>query len=325
MARLMVTGGAGYVGSHTANLLVSRGHRVVVYDSLVAGHRTSWTGELRQGDIRDRTRMLEVLSEGFDAVLHFAGLISVSESVEDPVRYHDVNVGGSCTLLATMQSAGCPAVVFSSSAAVFAPSRDPIPSHAPIAPAQPYGQSKAIVENILRDARGSGRLRATCLRYFNAAGAHPDGTNGEAHEPETHLLPLAIGAALSGTPFRIFGTDHDTPDGTCIRDYVHVMDLAEAHASAVEALLSGSTGDDYNLGTGSGHSVLEVLDAIESATGRLIDRRPAGRRPGDTPCLVADPSHADTGLNWNTRYELHDMIAHAVRWHRGQPSVSRRT
>ncbi len=313
--RVLVTGGAGYVGSHCARRLVAEGFEVITYDDLSHGHREAAQGRLVVGDLRDRTALREAL-QGVTAVLHFAARMSVPESVSDPVGYWDVNVGGTAALLAAMGEAGCKAIVFSSTCAVYGePPVVPIPEDTPFAPISPYGATKAAVEQLLAAARAAGQLDAVSLRYFNAAGAAADGQLGEAHHPETHLIPIALQAARDGRTMTLFGTDHPTPDGTAVRDYVHVEDLADAHHKALTRLLDGRGGGVFNLGSGDGYSVREVLDTVEAVTGRPVARTHAPARPGDAPKLVSDTRRSREVLGWSTSRSLHTILSDAWRWH----------
>ena len=317
MAHLLVTGGAGYVGSHVTRALASAGHDVVVLDDLSMGWAAAVAGRLVKADVRDAKAVGELLSEGFDAVVHMAAKMSVAESVTDPGLYWSVNVGGTLTLLDAMAAHGCTKVVFSSTAAVFGESStQPIPSHAPMCPTSPYGETKATVERLLSDLDAAGKLRFVALRYFNAVGASEDGWIGEAHDPETHLIPLALRALKQGTAIRLFGTEHPTRDGTALRDYVHVLDLADAHVRAVEHLLRDGDSARLNLGTGVGATVREVLGAAENATGRSFSKiESRNARTGDPPALVADPHDAQQQLAWQPTRTLETALADAWRWH----------
>jgi UDP-glucose-4-epimerase GalE len=315
--RVLVTGGAGYVGSHCARRLAAEGFEVVTLDDLSSGYREAVVGELVCVDLRDRSGLGALLSRRFDCVLHFASLINVGESVHDPLGYYDVNVGGALALLSAMATHGCDALVFSSSCAVYgAPTEVPISEGARFAPISPYGATKTVVEDVLALERQAGRLRSVSLRYFNACGASEDGWLGEAHDPELHVIPLALAAAESGRSMPVFGVDHPTPDGTCVRDYVHVLDLAEAHVAAVRLLIGGARGGAYNLGTGQGASVYEVLDTVAAVTGRPVHRTLGARRDGDPPALVADPARAQAELGWRARYGLPDAVRTAWQWYR---------
>lgn len=316
---ILVAGGAGYIGSHTCLELSKRGFLPVVYDNLSNGHRefVKW-GPLEVGDIRDRERLEEVL-EAYKpaAVLHFAALIEVGQSVKDPVSFYDNNVIGSLTLLSATQTAGVGAFVFSSTCATYGlPEIVPIDEKHPQAPINPYGRTKWIVEQSLKDYDRYTGLRSVTLRYFNAAGADFDCLIGEWHTPETHAIPLAINAGRGRRDrFEVFGDDYDTRDGTCVRDYIHVLDLASAHVRAVEYLLEGGPSVALNLGTGTGTTVKELLAAIEHVSGRPFPVAYAARREGDSPMLVANNDKARTVLGWQPRYELKDIIQSAWKWH----------
>ena len=317
-ARVLVVGGAGFIGSVVADRLTQAGFQVENYDDLSSGYREAVCGPLHLGDVRDRDRLLQVLRAGrYDAVLHFAARIAVGESVREPALYYSVNVGGSIALLSAMLEAGVGALVFSSSAAVYGdPHVLPIPESHAFAPVSPYGHTKAMVEQILADTRAAGLIRAMTLRYFNAAGAPADGTRGEAHEPETHLIPLALDAAWGRRPaLALFGDDYDTRDGTCVRDYIHVVDLADAHVLALRALLDGAPGAAYNVGTGTGHTVREVLEAVGQAVGQPVPVTVAPRRAGDPPALVAAAETIQRELGWAPRCsDLGHIVATAARW-----------
>ena len=314
--KVLVTGGAGYIGSVIAAGLLAAGHTVTVYDDLSRGHRAAVApgAKLVVADIRDTQRLTAVLTAGgCEAIVHMAALAEVAESVAFPQRYHDVNVGGTRSVVEAAESAGVSRLVFSSTAAVYgAPETLPIDEEAPLSPANPYGETKLEGERLLFDAvaASDGRLAAVALRYFNAAGA--DGPRGEDHAPESHLVPLALRAARDGTVLKVFGDDYPTADGTCIRDYVHVRDLADAHIAALEGL--PRTAGAYNLGTGSGSSVLEVLRAVAAATARSAVVERAGRRPGDPPVLVASNDRARRLLDWQPRRPLEVIVGDAWAW-----------
>ncbi len=319
-SRILVVGGAGYIGGVCARALARAGHDVVTYDDLSTGFAEAVTGPLVRADLRDNDTLRRTLREGrFDAVMHFASRIAVGESVRKPTMYYGVNVAGTITLLEAMADAGVRALVFSSSAAVYGEPRElPIPEEHPMAPVSPYGRTKAMVEEMLADSRAAEGLRSASLRYFNAAGATEDGWLGEAHQPETHLIPLAIGAALGRRPpLSVFGDDYETRDGTCVRDYIHVEDLAAAHLLALDQLLQGSPGGSWNVGTGSGSTVYEVLDAVEATLGAPVPREVAPRRPGDPPALVAKADRIRAELGWEPRISGIDrIVADACRWAR---------
>jgi UDP-glucose-4-epimerase GalE len=310
-----VTGGAGYIGSHTVRLLLERGYDVAVVDNLSKGYRQNVpAGRLYEMDVADTRSITELLRQlKTEAVVHFAAFIAVGESMMEPERYFVNNVSGSLSLLAAMQGAGVKHIVFSSTAAVYGnPHAVPILETFPIQAVNPYGESKVMVETLLGWFDRIHRLTSVCLRYFNAAGGAPDGALGEQHEPETHLVPLILRAVLSGQPVTVFGEDYDTPDGTCIRDYIHVEDLAEAHILALEYLLAGGSSDQFNVGTGSGHSVLEVIRAVEEVTGQKVPYITGPRRAGDPPSLVASSAKLQSKLGWHPRSsELKTIVKHA--------------
>lgn len=313
--RVLVSGGAGYIGSFCVRALQRAGHEVVVVDDLSHGYAAAIDCRLVELDLRDRRGLGTLLAEGFDGVVHLAGLIEVGESVREPRRYLDVNVRGSLGLLDAMLEAGVDQLVFSSTCAVYQPSSAPLDESRPLGPASPYATTKLLVEQAIETLRGAG-LRAYCLRYFNAAGAALDGSLGEAHNPETHLIPIAIERALEGRSLSVFGRDYATPDGTCVRDYVHVLDLAEAHVLALEHLASGAPGQALNLGTGRGSSVLEIAEQVSRALGVHLELETGARRPGDHPSLVADTARAQELLGWSARHALDAIIASACAWAR---------
>jgi UDP-glucose-4-epimerase GalE len=318
--KVLVTGGAGYVGGHACAALAARGHEVVVFDNLSQGRRefVQW-GDLIEGDLRDPDAIAGAVARTRpDAVMHFAALIAVGESVAEPALYYRNNVAGSLNLLDAMRAADVGAIVFSSTAAVYGiPEHDPIPEDAPLAPINPYGASKLMVEQMLADHDAAYGLRFAALRYFNAAGADPEARIGEAHDPETHAIPLAVFAAMRDpTAFKIFGSDYPTPDGTAIRDYIHVVDLADAHVRAVEHLAGGGQSLRLNLGTGEGASVREIVSAVERVSGVTLKPQESPRRAGDPPSLVADPGRARAALGWTPqRSDLDTIVADAWRWH----------
>jgi UDP-glucose 4-epimerase/UDP-arabinose 4-epimerase len=321
---VLVTGGAGYIGAHTAKALHDRGYLPVVFDSLSSGFREAvrW-GPLVHGDIRDGEALREAISaHGIKAAIHFAGLIEVGRSVVKPDLFWEINVAGTVSLLQALRDQGVDRLVFSSSAAVYGQGgRGPletIPESAPKAPASPYGDTKLACEWMIEAQCRAYGLTGVALRYFNAAGADGSGLIGEAHEPETHLIPLAIAAALGdGKPLTVFGDDFDTPDGTCLRDYIHVGDLAEAHVAALEAQLEAGASEAANVGTGQGASVFEVVQAVGRAVGHPVPHSVGARRAGDPPSLVADPSRARELLGWSaTRSSLDQIVADALRWER---------
>jgi len=324
-AAVLVTGGAGYIGAHTAKALHQQGYFPVVFDDLSLGFREAvrW-GAFVHGDIRDTRALGEVIeAHGIKTVIHFAGLIEVGRSVVRPDLFWDINVAGTISLLAAMRERGVDRLVFSSSAAVYGQGGrgplDPIPETAPKAPASPYGDTKLACEWMIQAECRAYGLSAVALRYFNAAGADASGEIGEAHEPETHLIPLAIAAGLGrGKPLIIFGRDFDTPDGTCLRDYIHVSDLAEAHIAALRVELPAGAFEAVNVGAGQGRSVLEVVAAVSRALDRPTPYSVGARRAGDPPSLVADPSHARSLLGWSARRSgLDQIVADALRWETG--------
>ena len=318
---ILVTGGAGYVGAHACKALAARGLTPVTFDNLVYGHEQAvrW-GPLERGDIADRARLDEVIAKYRPAaVMHFAAFTYVGESVADPGKYYRNNVAGSLTLLEAMRDHGVGKLVFSSTAAVYGiPDGVPIAEDAVKAPINPYGETKWMIECVLRDFQVAHNIKSVALRYFNAAGADPDGEIGELHEPESHLIPLALDAVAGrGKALTVFGDDYPTPDGTCIRDYIHVADLAEAHVLALAALDGFDGPRAFNLGTGQGVSVREVLEAVERATGTAVPHSIGPRRPGDPAELVADSSLAQRELGWRPGISDMDSIATtAWSWHR---------
>jgi UDP-glucose-4-epimerase GalE len=320
LALLLVTGGAGYIGSHTVRALQRAGHGVVVVDDLRAGQSRFVEGlPLRRHDAGDRERLRELFTRygPFDGVVHLAASTSVAESVRRPLAYWRNNALGSFALIEAALEHGARAFVLSSTAAVYGhPEFQPIPESSPIAPINPYGASKAAVEQMLADVERAHGLRWAALRYFNASGADPAGGLGECHEPETHLVPLALEAAAGLRPeLVLFGTDYPTRDGTCIRDYVHVSDLADAHVRAVEALLGGGPGGAYNLGTGRGYSNREVLEAVGGVVGRPVPWRAGPRRDGDPAELVADASRFRRDFGWEAvRSDLETILRTAWSW-----------
>ena len=317
---VLVTGGAGYIGSHACKALAGAGFQPVVFDNLSRGHREAvrW-GPLVEGDLADRQRLCAALIEHkVEAVMHFAAYAYVGESVTDPALYYRNKLGGTLSLLEALREAGIGEIVFSSTCATYGiPDGVPIREDAPQRPVNPYGETKLAIERALHWYAAAYGLRSVSLRYFNAAGADPEGEIGEHHEPETHLVPLVLQAALGHRPhIDIFGTDYPTPDGTAIRDYVHVCDLAIAHMRALERLRGGGGSAAVNLGTGQGHSVREVIAAAELASGRKVPARAAPRRPGDPPALVADPSLAGEILGWHPQHsDLDTIIRTSLAWH----------
>lgn len=319
-ASILVTGGAGYIGSHVAKSLAHAGLRPVCFDNLSKGHRAAvrW-GPLVVGDLHDGAAIERALREhDVRAVIHLAGSIEVGESMREPAHFFHNNFSNTITLLDAMRRVGVESIVFSSTAAVYGtPQRVPIPEDHPAVPVNPYGESKLMVERALYWAGQVHGVRWMALRYFNAAGADPDLEIGESHDPETHLIPRACLAALGkGPPLSLFGADYPTPDGTAVRDYIHVSDLARAHVLAVDHLVHGGESAALNLGLGRGHSVSEVIRAVEQVSGRSVPYDTAARRAGDPPVLVADPSAAMRTLGWEPAFtELGPIVATAWRWH----------
>ncbi|MBY5808181.1 UDP-glucose 4-epimerase GalE [Rhizobium leguminosarum] len=316
---VLVVGGAGYIGSHTCLDLANKGYMPVVFDNFSNGHRefVRW-GPAEEGDIRDRDRLDEVLAKHKPAaILHFAALIEVGESVKDPVSFYENNVIGTLTLLSAAQAAGINAFVFSSTCATYGlPQSVPLDETHRQVPINPYGRTKYIVEQALADYDQYRSLRSVVLRYFNAAGADFEGRIGEWHQPETHAIPLAIDAALGRRQgFKVFGSDYETRDGTCVRDYIHVLDLADAHVRAVEYLLKGGDSVALNLGTGTGTTVKELLGAIEDVSNRPFPVEYIGRREGDSHTLVANNDKARDVLGWVPQYDLSQIIRSAWDWH----------
>jgi UDP-glucose 4-epimerase len=321
--RILVTGGAGYVGSHAARTFLHRGHDVWAYDNLSRGHeRAAPQGRLIVGQLSDRERLEGVMRRlDVEAVVHFAAYTYVGESVRDPALYYHNNLAATLSLLDAMRGAGVRRLIFSSTAAVYGlPDRVPITEDAPKRPINPYGRAKLAVEEVLADYASAYGLGYVALRYFNAAGASADGELGEDHDPETHLIPLVIQAAIGQRPsIEVFGTDYPTADGTCVRDYVHVEDLADAHLLALEAAEPGR-GRAYNLGTGYGNSVREVIEACEEVSGGGVEVRYGPRRPGDPPVLVASPERAIRELGWRPHYRnVRQIVETAWRWHSAHP------
>lgn len=315
-ARVLVTGGAGYVGSHCARRLVQAGLEVVTLDRMTHGFFAAVSGELIVADLRDRSAINRVLSRGFDSVFHFGARMSVGESAIDPIGYYDANIGGTLNLLEAMRAHGCRRLVFSSTCAVYGvPQRVPIPEETPFEPISVYGETKAVIERLLMHARARGELQVASLRYFNASGAAEDGSLGEAHDPETHLIPLALHAAATGRSLLINGNDYPTPDGTCVRDYVHVDDLADVHLVALDMLRAGAPGGAWNIGSGVGTSIKEVLSAVHRITGKPVPHTWGPARKGDPPALVADTTRATRDLGWRPQRDLDTIIRHAWAWY----------
>jgi UDP-glucose 4-epimerase len=334
-----VTGGAGYIGSFGVRALLRAGHDVVVYDNLSQGHRASVERlamsavgrsaeeraprvSLVEGDIRDARRVQETLTEHrIDAVMHFAALLIVNESVFHPVKYYDNNVRGALAVLEAMAGAGVSRFIFSSTCATFGePQKTPIDETHPQRPINAYGETKLAVERALPHFERAYGIKSVVLRYFNAAGADPDGLLGEDHTPEIHLIPRAIDATLGGEPLHVFGEDYPTPDGTCLRDYVHVIDLADAHVRAMGRLQDGGDSAQYNLGTGTPHSVREILKSVERVTGRPVPHKTSPRREGDPAALFAGNAKVRRELGWEPHYlKLDDIVDTAWQWRRRHP------
>ena len=317
--KILITGGAGYIGSHIVAALGEKGHEVLVYDNLSTGYRDALLcGKLVVGDLNDKT-LLKKTVRAFkpDAVMHFAAFIQVGESVREPLKYYSNNSGNTVNLLNAMADAGVRNFIFSSTAAVYGnPEKVPILEDAPIQPINPYGRSKAFIETVLRDVSAAKDFRYVALRYFNAAGADHKTRIGERHNPETHLIPLVLKTAKGERPsIGINGTDYATPDGTCVRDYIHIVDLADAHTLALNYLMDGGASDVFNCGYGHGYSVREVIQAARSVTGKDFKVVESLRRAGDPPILVADNSKIKRQLNWQSRYDdLTAIIKTAWEW-----------
>jgi UDP-arabinose 4-epimerase len=327
---VLVTGGAGYIGSHACKALARAGYIPVTYDNLSRGHRHAvrW-GPLVEGEIADRTALVAALREHrVSSVMHFAAFAYVGESGTDPALYYRNNVVGTLALLDAMREAGADRLVFSSTCATYGlPERMPIAETTPQRPVNPYGETKLTIERALHWYGEAYGLRSVALRYFNAAGCDRDGEIGEEHDPETHLIPLVLRAALgSGSPVSIFGTDYPTPDGTAVRDYIHVEDLASAHVRALDYLADGGASAAVNLATGRGYSVREIIAAVARAVGHDVPQRAAPRRAGDPPALVADPSLARSRLGWQAECsDLDTIIGTALGWETRQHNAVRGT
>jgi UDP-glucose-4-epimerase GalE len=323
MVNVLVTGGAGYIGSHACKALAEAGYTPIAYDNLSFGHRgaVKW-GPFEEGDILDSARLERVFTQHKPrVVMHFAALTYVGESVTDPAKFYRNNVVGALELLEAMRRHDANIFILSSTCATYGDVATlPITEDAPQAPINPYGYTKLIIEQALKDYERAYGLRWAAMRYFNAAGADADGEIGESHTPETHAIPLAIFAAMGKTaPFKVFGTDYPTPDGTALRDYVHVSDLADAHVRAIEFLDKGGASGAFNLATGAPTSVLELIAAVERATGLPVPRTLAPRRPGDAVSLYATGEKARRVLGWTPRYDrIEPIVATAARWHADQ-------
>lgn len=321
--RVLVTGGAGYIGSHAARVLRSHGAQILIYDNLSTGHRRLANGfEMIEANLLDRDVLLAALRR-VDAVMHFAAHAYVGESVENPRKYFRNNVEGGLSLLNACVDAGVKKLVFSSTCAVYGiPDSVPISEDFPRRPVNPYGVTKLIFEHALESYAQAYGIRFASLRYFNAAGAHESGEIGELHDPETHLIPCALQTAAGNRDtLDIFGTDYPTPDGTCVRDYIHVSDLADAHLRALEYLVKEDRSICLNLGTGTGHSIRQIIDAVEQVTGRKLPTRVTTRRSGDPPALVANPTRAQQVLGWKATRSLNNIVDTAWRWMESQRSL----
>ncbi len=324
MSRVVVTGGAGSIGSHAVRALVDAGHDVAVLDDLSAGHEPAVAKgvPIVRARIHDHSAVTQLLVDHrADAVMHFAAWLAVGESVQKPIDYYQNNVTGTLAVLAAMRAAGVKRFIFSSTCAVYGePASVPIVETLPKNPINAYGETKLTVERALPHIERAYGIKWAALRYFNAAGAHPDGTIGEDHADEVHVIPLAIRAATGGTPLRVFGEDYPTPDGTCVRDYIHVMDLAAAHLRALDALEGGARSDAFNVGTGTPHSVREVIDTVSRVVGTPVAWEPAPRRPGDPAVLYAAADRARNELGWRPKYaDLEVIVRHAWQWHSRHP------
>lgn len=328
---ILITGGAGYIGSHTVKALQASGYEVIIFDNLIHGHRDlveALDAKLIVGDIKDFSLLKRVFAQhSIEAVIHFAAYAYVGESVIKPAKYYSNNFIGTFTLLEAMRSASVNKIVFSSTCATYGlPNSVPITEDHPQKPINPYGKSKLMVEELLADFASAYNLKSVCFRYFNAAGADPEGLLGEDHQPETHLIPLVLLTALGARDnVTIFGTDYPTADGTCIRDYIHVNDLAQAHVLGLDYLLQGNNSQIFNLGNGNGFSVREIVEATEQVTGKKIKVIECDRRLGDPPILVGSSQKARQVLGWKPKYtDIKQIIAHAWQWHQkrhGQKSA----
>lgn len=328
--KVLVVGGAGYIGSHMVQMLLERGHEPVVFDNLSSGYRDALPERLLvEADLADEGALDAVFgAHRFDGVMHFASFIQVGESVREPAKYYRNNIANTLNLLDAMRRHGANNFIFSSTAAIFGePDYVPIDERHPRRPINPYGFSKFAIEQVLADYDRAYGLRSTCLRYFNAAGADPQGRIGERHEPETHLIPLVLQAASGRrSHIDVFGQDYDTPDGTCIRDYIHIIDLCDAHLLALDRLIAGAPSSAYNLGNGNGFSVKEVIDTAEAVAGTVIARNIAARRAGDPARLVADASLARSELRWVPRFDdLATIVRHAWAWEQRMASGAKRS
>ncbi|OGP89555.1 MAG: UDP-glucose 4-epimerase GalE [Deltaproteobacteria bacterium RBG_16_47_11] len=324
MAAILVTGGAGYIGSHVVKELLHRNYKPIVFDNLQTGHRNAAKDALLiEGDLSDQKKLKETFqSQPIDTVMHFAANCLVGESVQNPVKYFNNNVRNGLHLLEMMEAFEIKKIVFSSSAAVYGePKTIPIREDHPCLPTNPYGETKWIFEKVLQAFHDGGKLNFISLRYFNAAGADPEGKFGEDHAPETHLIPLVIKAALDGASVPVFGTDYHTPDGTCIRDYIHVIDLAHAHILALGKLDQERISGIYNLGNGNGFSVREVIETVRKISGREVASVDSSRRPGDPARLVASSKKIREELGWIPNFpDLETIVETAWKWHKNHPN-----
>jgi UDP-glucose 4-epimerase len=324
MTAILVTGGAGYIGSHVVKELLRQGQRPIVFDNLQTGHRKAIKNALFvEGELSDQQKLKETFqSFQIDAVMHFAADSLVGESVQNPLKYFNNNVRNSLKLIEIIEEFGVNKIVFSSSASVYGePKEIPISEEHPCSPTNPYGETKWIFERVLQAFHVAGKLTFVSLRYFNAAGADPEGELGEDHTKETHLIPLVIKAALFGTSVSVYGTDYDTPDGTCIRDYIHVSDLADAHILALSKLEQERESGIYNLGNGNGYSVREVIETVKKISGEKVSTIDSLRRPGDPARLVASSEKIREELGWTPRYpDLETIVRTAWDWHRTHPN-----
>jgi len=323
MTTILVTGGAGYIGSHVVKELLRQGHQPIVFDNLQSGHReASKNTPFIEGNLSDQKKLKETFqSYQIDAVMHFAADSLVGESVQNPEKYFNNNVKNSIKLIEILEEFKLRKIIFSSSAAVYGePKIIPIPENHPCIPTNPYGETKWVFEKVLQAFHDAGKLNFISLRYFNAAGADPEGGLGEDHSPETHLIPLVIKAALDEIPVPVFGTDYNTPDGTCIRDYIHVTDLAQAHILALGRLEKENSSGIYNLGNGNGYSVREVIETVKKITGKKVVSVDSPRRPGDPARLVASSEKIREELGWVTKFpDLEAIVETAWEWHRNHP------
>ncbi|MCX8028877.1 MAG: UDP-glucose 4-epimerase GalE [Brevinematales bacterium] len=317
--KVLVAGGAGYIGSHVCKMLLKKGYDVIIYDNLSHGYEfLAKYGKFIIGDIGDR-KQLEIVFKNYkpDVVMHFCAYIEVGESVQNPRKYYENNLCNTLNLIHTMLDNGINKIIFSSTAAVYGmPENVPIDEEEPKNPINPYGRTKWMVEQVLKDYSDTHSLKYVAFRYFNAAGADPEGEIGECHEPETHLIPLVLDAAMGiRKSIKIFGTDYPTPDGTCIRDYIHVNDLASAHIKGVEYLMEGNNSNYFNLGNGKGFSVREIINTVKNVTKKDFAVEEVERRPGDPAILIAKSNKAKNILKWEPEFGIEDIISHAWKWH----------